>query len=89
MIRHLIIVREDAEEQNGVLPVRAFFNIEKTDPFYQSTEVIIKNEDSRNALLAQAIGELKAFKRKYAAISEFAKLFATLENEIEQLSMMQ
>ncbi|MBQ6599980.1 MAG: hypothetical protein IJH79_20740 [Lentisphaeria bacterium] len=88
VIRHLIIVREEPETKEEQTPIRAFFKIEHDDPHYTPVEIIIRKEDTRNALIAQAINELKAFRRKYAAISELAKLFESIDSEMEQIEIM-
>ena len=76
--RHIInsieIVREERE------PVRAFFNIERTDSQYHHVDVIMRQEDSRQKLLMSALAELKAFERKYAQLTELAAVFEAIDN---------
>lgn len=70
-----------AETTNGEKsePIRAFL---KTAPEseYQSLEVILQSADSHSAMLAMALKELKAFKRKYNSLAELKPLFDVLED---------
>ena len=82
--RHIInsieIVREERE------PVRAFFTIERTDPQYHHVETIMRQADSRQALLMTALAELKAFERKYAQLTELAAVFEAIDDLEEATS---
>lgn len=60
-------------------PVRAFFNIDRTENNYTATLSIIKNQDSYKALLQQAIRELNDFQRKYNSLNELAPVFRTIK----------
>ena len=75
--RHIInsieIVREEKE------PMRAFFNIQRSEPQYHHVMAIMREPDSRQALLETAFAELNACKRKYKGLKELANVFAELE----------
>lgn len=73
IIRSLCIKSEKADQT----PVRAFFTI--ASPEYEPVFVIIKDEDKRTALLAQAIKELQAFQQKYDSLRELQTVFAAIE----------
>ena len=75
--RHIINCLCLKTEQKEAEPVRAFFNIEKT--VYESTGVIIQQEDKRAALLRQALRELEAFQRKYNTLKELQPVFDAVE----------
>lgn len=57
--------------------VRAFFNIQKTS--YESTGVIIRQEDKYAQLLDMAKKELSAFQQKYKTLSELQTVFDVIE----------
>ena len=75
--RHIINCLCLKTEQKETEPVRAFFNIEKT--VYESTGIIIQQEDKRTALLRQALRELEAFQRKYNTLKELKPVFDAVE----------
>jgi hypothetical protein len=69
--RHIIscIVRVD-EKTGKPEQVRAYFTLERKDPQYYSTEVILADEDKSALLEKSAMSELAAFQKKYTAIRE-------------------
>lgn len=76
------IVREDHP------PVRAFVSLVADrapggGP-YRATADVLAAPDLRSALLEQAKRELAAFRRKYAVLSELAKVFAAIEELLSQ-----
>lgn len=80
--RHIIAclcVRAETTNGEKSEPIRAFL---KTAPEseYQSLEVILQSADSRSAMLAMALKELKAFQRKYNSLAELKPLFDVLED---------
>lgn len=81
--RHIIncleIVREEAE------PVRAFFNIRREEREYHRIETILREKDSREALLKTALAELAAFQRKYKDLVELAAVLSAID-EVERLA---
>lgn len=82
IIRHLVVERDEPEEQEKEMPVRAFFQIAGPSSSYEPIHTIVKNEDKYSELLKIALGELKAFSRKYNNIKEFKKLYAEIDNII-------
>lgn len=81
--RHIIncieIVKEETE------PVRAFFNITRGEPVYRHIDAILREKDTREALLKTALAELIAFKRKYKNLVELAKVIAAID-EAEKIA---
>lgn len=49
-------------------------------PQYKSITAIMRQKDERDQLYNDALRELRAFKAKYAALTEFAKLFAEIDS---------
>ena len=75
--RHIInclVVSEEKQE-----PTRAFFNIQRSEGQYHSLDLIMRNEDTREALLETALRELSAFQHKYSQLKELANVFASID----------
>lgn len=66
----------------GAEPVRAFVSLTSEERKYESISVVLADKAKTEQLFNIAMAELKSFKKKYADIKEFAKLF----KEIERLS---
>lgn len=87
IIAHIVRVEKtDDDEKPKDVPIRAFFKIVPTENTYTSTDIIVKRQDTRQLLLHQAMAELKAFRRKYAALTVLVKLIESVESEIQQTS---
>lgn len=65
LINCLVQIDETAERTE---PVRVYFQVEETSSNYEQLDVIVQSEDKAKKLLKQALQELIAYKRKYAAI---------------------
>ena len=76
IINCLCIRQEDAKKE----PIRAFFRVDTASSSYESLDVIIRQEDKYAALLKAAGNELKAFKKKYAALKELEELFKLIDD---------
>lgn len=74
IIRSLCIAPEDEQKE----PVRAVFVI-SGEVGYESTQIIMQNEEKRTALLDVALKELIAFKKKYAILKELADVFSAID----------
>ena len=80
LVRCVVMVQE-ADGQKPV-EVRAFFHVQET---YHPTSVIIQEEDKYTTLLQRALGELAAFRKKYAVLSgrdELKEMFAAIDAAI-------
>lgn len=79
--RHIIHIvnNPNAEVEEEREPeVRVFFQIgNKTE--YKRTVEIHRNEDEYAALLAKAMSELRAFKRKYSTLVELEEIFKLID----------
>lgn len=78
VVRHLVI-RETVREDNP--PIRFFFKPE-IGMGYQPTKIIVRNQDSYQALLKSAMRELSAFQSKYRSVSELEAVFEEIDNLI-------
>lgn len=79
--RHIIAclcVRAETTTGEQSEPVRAFLTT-TLEPEYKSLNVILRSADSRSAMLAMALKELKAFQNKYKALAELKPLFDVME----------
>ena len=77
------IIRSIEGEHEGMEePVRAFFTVPTMGGEayqYHSVEAVLKDANSREALLARAKRELEAFVRKYGQLEELAEIIASVE----------
>ena len=66
-------------------PVRAYFPVEAEGGgrHYSHIEVIMRDADGRDALLARALAELESFKRKYKTLAELADVFAAIDDALD------
>lgn len=73
IIRTIITV---CDEPQKTQPVRAFVSVQNN---YHPTRIVMEDDGMRNELLATALSELQAFKRKYAALSELSAVFEAID----------
>lgn len=79
-----VIVRYRAAPGDGARSVVAFVNMRDGDrQYYISTAVALSDPARRAIVLRQAWEDFQALRRRYAQLTEFAQLFAALD-EIEQ-----
>ena len=90
-VRNIEVVRQDVNT-----PVRAYESIkvevlngvtekvEQKNIFFR-TEDILANPSGRAQLLSQAIRDALAFRKRYAALSELAKLINVIDSEILEI----
>lgn len=66
MINSLLMIPEEKDEEIGKDPVRAFFKVSMVETAqYESTQVLIRNEDGREAMREQAQKELISYVQKF------------------------
>lgn len=75
VVRHLVI-RETVKENKP--PIRFFFRPEG-GAGYQPTQVIVRNQDSYQALLKSAMRDLDALRIKYHSLTELEQVFDAIE----------
>lgn len=73
MINSLIMVPEETDCDSTRGPVRAFFKVEPLSRGgqYESTQVLIRTQNGRDALRDQAEKELISYRQKYRTILEW------------------
>ena len=76
--RHIINCLQIVEPEKKE-PVRAFFNIVRTESNYHHVDAIFQNETATSALLKTALAELESFRKKYRQLSELAPVFDALD----------
>ena len=80
---------ETTSEKKEIEIVPAFVNTLPKSPMasarFLNVRTAMDDEETRSIVLANAMRELKAFHRKYANISAFAKLFAVIDELDEEL----
>ena len=79
IINCLCIVEENKE------PIRAYFNILRTESTYEHIDVILQSPNEYMELLKRAKSELQIFKKKYKQLKELALVFRAIE-QIEEVS---
>lgn len=61
-------------------PIRAYVNvIERDERHYVSTARAMSDEELRRQVLAKAWADLEAWRKRYAELSEFAAVFAVID----------
>lgn len=77
MIRHIDVVVGEADEKP---PIRAFVSVVRDeDRSYTSVQHALSDAELRQQVVMQAWQELEAWRKRYAELVEFAKVFAVIE----------
>lgn len=82
VVRHLVI-RETVREDKP--PIRFFF-APKGGGGYQTTKIIVRNQDAYQSLLASALRDFGALRVKYHSLVELEQIFDELDNLISSKS---
>jgi len=80
IMRAVVVVYEKPDKQE--LKVRVIHHVAETanEPAgYDHVETIFEDPEAQRNVLAEALEELKKWRRKYAALSELAEVFATID----------
>ena len=78
-----VVVRTEKERDKPPEMTRAFVNIVEDGSrkaHYMNVSDALSNEETRCAVLARAMRELRSFQEKYSALSELAEVFAAIDN---------
>lgn len=75
IIRSIEVVLEDSP-----IPQRAFQTVEPK--VYQTIERVMDSGQMREILIKNAMRELEAFRRKYARLTELAKVFEAIDKTV-------
>lgn len=76
LVCHLVI-RETVQEDKP--PIRFFFKPD-SGAGYQPTRIIVRNQDSYQSLLADAMRDLEALRVKYRSLSELERVFDEIDS---------
>lgn len=77
MIRHIEVTVDETGEKP---PIRAFVSVKREeDRSYTSIQHALSDNDLRAQVVAQAWSDLEAWRKRYAELVEFAKVFAVIE----------
>lgn len=78
LIRHLdVVISGDDEEERTI---RAFVNVvEEAERHYVSVEDAMRNPVLREQVVARAFAELESWRNRHAELTEFARIFASVD----------
>lgn len=82
IIRNIVIVKNknDEDEDKKPIVVRAIVSTSERMQEYTTIQRVVKNPDAYERLLASAVAELKAFKRKYETLSgDLSEVFEAID----------
>ena len=82
IIRNIVVVEKDDSDDNddGVITVRAIMSTNERTKEYTTVQRVVTNKDSCSKLLAAALAELNAFKKKYKTLSgDLEVVFSAIE----------
>lgn len=75
-----VVVVSEPEESKKPITVRAYVNVSnKKEGEFISVYNAFSDEEMREKVLSDAMNELASFKRKYANLKEFSKLFEVID----------
>lgn len=85
------IIRSIEVVSSGHEPVRAFVSISigGTAREYMDVNAVVSSADTREMMLADALADLIAFKRKYKALKEFEPIFDVIDEMEKQYDTKQ
>lgn len=71
IIRNIVVIENDSSEdkKDNVIVVRAIMSTNERTQEYTTVQRVVANKDSYARLLAAALAELTAFKKKYETLS--------------------
>lgn len=75
-INRILVYVDNSPKQDGEdkQEIRVFYQPNRIDGYRETIE-IVRNEDEYQALLSQALAELKRFKKKYSMLVELEEIF--------------
>lgn len=77
MVRNIVFVKESNSKEKS--NVRFFMSTGNRDSTYSPTKLIVRNRSAYEELLDRALNELRAFKKKYATLSELEEILALID----------
>ena len=74
-----IVIVDESKPKDEQTHIRAIVSTNNNDRHYEPIILTVKNQDSYEKLLKQALAELEMFKNKYKNLSELEKVFEDIE----------
>lgn len=84
LIIHVKVTREATPDKN--VTVRAYAALPSMRNAYQHIDHVMTTESKRDELLAQALADLRAFRRKYAALGALSKVIEQIDTVLGEES---
>lgn len=84
VVNHLVVRRSPKEDKKT--EVRLFHKTDNNDG-YKPVTVIVRKQDEYTSMLQRALGELKAFQKKYSILSDNEELMKLIEQIEEQIQI--
>ena len=81
IIRNIVVIKdvEEGDPDTGRVVVRAIISTNERTNEYEPIQRTVVNQNSYNRLLAAAMDELQAFKKKYDTLAELSGIIAEIE----------
>ena len=79
IIRSIVVISEKKDESSDSIMMRAIVSTNNNDTTYEPITVTIRNEDSYQKLLNEAMRELETFRQKYSIIKELENIFEDID----------
>lgn len=84
MINSLLMIPEETDMGEEKEPIRAFFKVTQVENSqYESTSVLIRTQNGRDALRDQAQKELNSYRQKYRAVLEWTGAREEIDKAID------
>ena len=83
MINSLLMIPEESDKEEKE-PIRAFFKVSQVESSqYESTEVLVRTQNGRDALRDQAQKELNSYRQKYRNVLEWTGAKEEIDRAID------
>jgi hypothetical protein len=90
LIRHLVVrIEEEDEKAPERAPVRAFFSVEDRQArrSYVPMAEAMSDADMRKQVLERGLNELHGWRRRYADLTEFSKVYSAIDSTQKKLEL--
>ena len=86
MINSLLMIPEETDSEEDKEPIRAFFKVAQVENAqYESTSVLIRTQNGRDALRDQALRELNSYRQKYRTVLDWTGAYGEINKAIDLL----
>ena len=82
IIQSIVIVKDNSDKKEKPTAIRAIVSKNEYNNKYEPVTLTVRNKDSYERLLAEALRELEMFKRKYSTIKELESIMESIDNLI-------